>query len=427
MTAATVVQGNFIGTDAAGNNALGNLVGGIYFYGSGSNTIGGAVAGAGNLISGNFQEGVSVGDPGANYNVIQGNFIGTKSDGISPLGNALHNIDFLDTASNNLVGGTVPGADNRIAFVKSSLYDGVRVRAGCLGNFVSRNGIFSNGSLGIVIGANPGLNLSNVVILTQVASDSAGTSIAGTFSSYPNGPFHIQFYKNVAPNPSGYGEGLTYIGSTNITTGANGKTSFALTLPTVAPPGSYVCATATDSANTTWEFGADVQVQALSPPPPSAPSLSFAILPASGNVPARILYAWSNGVANLIVEQTTNLTPAVIWSLCTNSVTTNGTTNSITVNPTGRVMFYRLAPASSLPPPAANLSIALLAASNSVPAMIGISWPSSLTNLVLQQTTNLTPPVLWSLCTNTVTANGASNSITANLTGMATFYRLQGP
>src|SRR5208283_2016171 len=112
------------------------------------------------------QEGISVGDPGANYNTIQGNFIGTKADGMSPLGNALHNIDFLDTASNNLVGGTGPGEDNHIAFVQASMYDGVRVRAGCPGNFVSRNCIFSNGMLGLVIGANPGLNLSNTVTLT---------------------------------------------------------------------------------------------------------------------------------------------------------------------------------------------------------------------------------------------------------------------
>src|SRR5947199_165221 len=48
-----VVQGNRIGTNAAGTAALGNLFGIVTNNGGGSNLIGGSVAGAGNLISGN--------------------------------------------------------------------------------------------------------------------------------------------------------------------------------------------------------------------------------------------------------------------------------------------------------------------------------------------------------------------------------------
>ncbi len=260
VTAATIIQGNHIGTDATGNDALPNSNGGIYLYGSGTNTIGGALAGAGNLISGNFQEGVSVGDPGANFNTIQGNFIGTKADGVSPLGNQAHNIDFLDTASNNLVGGTSPGADNRLAFVQWSLYDGVRVRVGCPGNSVSRNSIFSNGFLGIVIGPIAGINPTNMVTLTQAASDGATTGIQGFLTTSGAGQFLVQFYENIEPNKSGYGEGLTYIGATNVTTGADGHASFSLSLPVGVSPGRYLSATATDGAGTTWEFGPDYQV-----------------------------------------------------------------------------------------------------------------------------------------------------------------------
>jgi len=259
-TTATVVQGNYIGTDATGGSALGNLDGGIYFYGSATNTIGGAVAGAGNLISGNIQEGISVGDPGANFNTIQGNFIGTKADGLSPLGNQFHNIDFSNTASNNVVGGTIPAADNHIAFVQNASYDGVRIRAGCLGNFISRNSIFSNGYLGILIDVAGEVLNSNLVTLTEAASGNGTTSIQGSLTTYANGQFLIQFYENIVPNATGYGEGLSYIGSTNITTGANGQASFALTLPVGVPPGNYLSATATDSTNTTWEFGAGFKV-----------------------------------------------------------------------------------------------------------------------------------------------------------------------
>ncbi len=336
-TTATVVQGNYIGTDATGGNALGNLDGGIYFYGSGTNTIGGAFAGAGNFISGNFQEGISVGDPGANFNTIQGNFIGTKADGVSPLGNQLHNIDFSNTASNNVVGGTTPAGDNRIAFVQNSLYDGVRIRTGCLGNFVSRNSIFSNGYLGILIDVSGEVLNSNLVALTDVVSEGGTTAIQGLLSTYANGHFLIQFYENAAPNPSGYGEGLTYLGSTNITTGINGQASFALSLPVQVPPGKYVSATVTDNANTTWEFSADLQV--LSPP-----SLSISQPGGGHGVTEPIFIAWPTNPAGFILQQTTNLDHPVIWSSTTNAVTVNGTNNSVTIIPTNppTMKVYRL-------------------------------------------------------------------------------------
>src|SRR5208283_995908 len=97
---------------------------------------------------------------------------------------------------------------NRIAYVTASEYDGVRIRDGCLGNFISRNSIFSNAGWGIVIGAGVGLNTSNMVVLTEVVSEGGTTKIQGSLSTYANGKFLIQFYENVAPDPTGYGEGL---------------------------------------------------------------------------------------------------------------------------------------------------------------------------------------------------------------------------
>jgi titin len=347
-TSGTVIQGNYIGTDLTGNNAVANSGGGIYFYGSGTNLIGGAVPGAGNIISGNFQEGLSVGDPGANGNTIQGNFIGTKADGVSPLGNQLHNIDFLDTASNNLVGGTTPAADNHIAYAATYEYDGVRIRAGCLGNFVSRNSIFSNAGWGIVLG-NAGVTISNLVTLTEVVSDGVTTGIQGSMNTYAHGQFLIQFYENTAPNPSGYGEGLACIGSTNITTGANGQATFGLTLPVGVAPGKYLSATATDSANTTWEFGLDATVVA---PPSFSITLSGARTILATNavthvvttniVPPAITASWPANPPGFVLQCATNLTPPVLWSAATNTVATNGAALSITSVLTGWMTFYRL-------------------------------------------------------------------------------------
>jgi hypothetical protein len=76
-----LVQGNRIGTDVTGTQALGNGVFGVYVS-SGSNTIGGTVAGAGNLISGNGQYGILLGSSG---NLLQGNLIGTDITAPGPL------------------------------------------------------------------------------------------------------------------------------------------------------------------------------------------------------------------------------------------------------------------------------------------------------------------------------------------------------
>src|SRR5207247_1576932 len=107
-----LIQGNFIGTNATGTAALRNLRHGVNFLGlKGRNsTLGGTTAGARNLISGNGVDGVYVGDGG---NLIQGNYIGTNASGTAALANMQHGVDI--TSSGNTVGGTVAGARNVIS------------------------------------------------------------------------------------------------------------------------------------------------------------------------------------------------------------------------------------------------------------------------------------------------------------------------
>src|SRR5207302_8959567 len=78
-----VVEGNFIGTDATGTKALGNLLGGIILNGSAhDNTIGGSSVAARNVISGNHQVGIFIGSVGgASHNRVEGNFLGTDLTG----------------------------------------------------------------------------------------------------------------------------------------------------------------------------------------------------------------------------------------------------------------------------------------------------------------------------------------------------------
>jgi hypothetical protein len=85
-----LVEGDYIGVDAAGLNPLGNANDGIYVVGGADgNTIGGAQAGAPNVISANGwltggdDYGVDIG-PNANNNLIANNTIGLNAQGQDP-------------------------------------------------------------------------------------------------------------------------------------------------------------------------------------------------------------------------------------------------------------------------------------------------------------------------------------------------------
>lgn len=77
-----VVIGNYIGTDASGVASLGgNFHGGVAIdWGASENRIGGLAEGERNIISGNIDNGVYIGDSGTMYNTVLGNWIGLYLD-----------------------------------------------------------------------------------------------------------------------------------------------------------------------------------------------------------------------------------------------------------------------------------------------------------------------------------------------------------
>ena len=116
-TSGNTVQGNFIGTDISGMHPLRNFLRGIFVQDASNNTIGGDTAGAGNLISGNGQDGVLITNPSATGNLIQGNLIGTDVTGTrvvdaggNPLGNGGNGISIIAAPMNTIGGQTTPGA-----------------------------------------------------------------------------------------------------------------------------------------------------------------------------------------------------------------------------------------------------------------------------------------------------------------------------
>jgi titin len=323
------IQGNWVGTDRTGTLALGNTQEGIYLMGAVSNVIGGSLPGAGNVTSANGTRGIWL-DMGASWNVVQGNLIGTKSDGVSPLGNTDHNIEVGDSAGgagaiNNTIGGGL-GAGNTIAFA-GTIYAGVRVRDGSTNNAILGNSIFGNGGLGIDLstvgpgpinncGVNPGANmLQNFPVLSQAVSGN-GTGIRGTLNSRPNSTFLIQFFANPACDKSLHGQGQTYLylGDQMVATGGACTNAFVATFPGQVPPGYVITATATDSAYNTSEFSTCA---------PVAPVPALAI--STNGISAQLNLAWTNTATGFVLKQTGSLSPPAQWTTVTNPpVNANG-------------------------------------------------------------------------------------------------------
>src|SRR5262249_33370928 len=114
-TTANLIEGNYIGTDVMGTMTLGNGTGIGLFGGAANNTIGGIAAGASNVISGNTQDGILLTGSGTTGNMVEGNSIGTDAGGAVALGNQHSGVKIQMGAANNIVGGTAAGARNIIS------------------------------------------------------------------------------------------------------------------------------------------------------------------------------------------------------------------------------------------------------------------------------------------------------------------------
>lgn len=311
--ALVTVDGNFIGTNAAGNAgfAQNNATG---IEARGDCLIGGAAGVDGiNMISGNAGDGVVLTGGAANTpgNLVQGNYIGTDPSGSSAVPNGQSGIHcsagYLSVVKNNLISGntgagiTIDGAfndisnnrigvgvadgatfaplpngrngvtifgaantleQNTIAFNHGSgIVDlsGVPVNAGEANSF-SANSIYGNTALGIDLGGdgvtpntpggprNSANHLVNYPVLTYAASGVGGTLISGTLNDLPwiggATEMRVEFFLNPRADPSGYGQGQTFLGYLLVPVDADGNASFTFTLYYPVPVGQFISATA---------------------------------------------------------------------------------------------------------------------------------------------------------------------------------------
>jgi len=253
-----VVAGNFIGTDATGTVARGNLASGLGLSdGAAGNIIGGAAAGAGNLISASGSYGLYIRYAGTSGNLIQGNFIGTDLTGTNALGNAWAGVALWGGASGNSIGGI--GAGNTIAFsgwAGVALYDQPTTN-----NSVRGNSIFGNGGLGIDL-TGVANDLQTSPVITNAFGSGTSTVVQGKLSSTANTSFFIDVYRNVA----GGSQGQFYLGTVSVTTDGSGNAPFTYTNTSGNYSGQAVTATATAANGDTSEFSAAVTASNVATP-----------------------------------------------------------------------------------------------------------------------------------------------------------------
>ncbi len=209
-----VISGNLIGTDVTGTVAVANQGNGvnIFYSTAANNTVGGSMSGAGNLISGNVQDGVRI-SLEANANKVLGNLIGTNVNGVLPLRNA-NGVDIRQAANNNTIGGgNVISGNNQSGIVitgsatnfnrvqgnfigtdKSGLAflpnlgDGVDVNQGAAHNQIGGTGGVTGGGAGNLISGNlgDGVRITNGAGFNVLDGNLIGTNVSAAHAPLPN-------------------------------------------------------------------------------------------------------------------------------------------------------------------------------------------------------------------------------------------------
>jgi dockerin type I repeat protein len=274
----TIVQGNLIGTNAAGTASFGqkgpagvearNATGTQIL----DNVISGIlVVGIDHFAGQRFGIGISL--KGNNDgSIVRGNLIGTDVSGQNAVANRAGIVTSFWPGSSGsgavIIGGINEDQGNTIAFNETI---GVAVDSTSRGIRISGNSIDSNGGLGIDLysesgaGVTPndsgdaddgGNGLQNFPVLQSAVVSAGGTVVSGNLNSLPNSQFSLEFFASPQCDPSGFGEGRSFLGAAIVTTDSSGNAPFQVSVAP-APGGSFITATATQlSTGNTSEFSA---------------------------------------------------------------------------------------------------------------------------------------------------------------------------
>jgi hypothetical protein len=280
----TIVEGNYIGTTADGMQRYPQQIGptGVEVRDSRGTTIrdnliaGMRVVGTNHYAGQVFGQAVHVNAVNADTEatVIEGNSIGLAADGVTPI-TTRSGIKVVPLSSNRHAVGTLI-TSNHIAGVETI---GITVGSQENGITITQNSIHDCGGLGIDLyfgffegtgGETPndagdgdvgGNGLQNFPVLLSAETTASTIELAGTLDTSPSEEFAIEFFSSPSGDPSGFGEGAVFLGSTSVTTDGAGHAAFSLTLPANVAAGHVATATATRvSTGDTSEFSAWIVV-----------------------------------------------------------------------------------------------------------------------------------------------------------------------
>jgi len=258
-SASNRIQGNYIGTNKSGAGAKPNGNSGIIIYPDSSFTlIGGSLPSLRNVISGNGWRGIDSAAPSIR---IQGNYIGTTAAGNAPLPNSLGGLYFDGGravvgggvgANSNVIafnGGTgviVFGSTTHVNIRRNSIYS----NAG-MGIDLGNNGVTANDSQDPDAGPN---GYQNYQFISGAAS--ATSTLTVRFQSKISQTYKLDFYSSPAGtcDPSAHGEGKRWLGFTTMTTNATGAWTGSVITAFPFSAGQVITGTAPDSLGNTSEF-----------------------------------------------------------------------------------------------------------------------------------------------------------------------------
>jgi len=231
-----VIQGNFVGTNAAGTSALPNEHGIHVAYLSDNNTIGGASPGQGNLLSGNEWAGIWISGTAGLYATtgtqVKGNLVGTDVAGIAQVGNGW-GVVISRRGQDSIIGGSAAGEGNVIAFSEN---EGVYITdSDSIRNSARGNSIHSNGSKGIET-----INGGNIELAPPIIDSVWSASGHTSPKCYP---CTVEVFSDTED------EGRVFHGSTTTNNDATGTWTYA-----GAVTGPNITATITDASGNTSEF-----------------------------------------------------------------------------------------------------------------------------------------------------------------------------
>ncbi len=200
-----LVAGNLIGTNLSGTAAIPNGGAGVAVLSASGISIGAAVSGGGNLISGNLSQGVDLSGSGATGISVWNNTIGMNAAGTLALGNAPNGIDIESGAHGNTIGGIFALSGNRIVNQTAGFMALAVAPTAGSGNLILGNTIGLNGAGTATLGVGNGV---------FIASDhnTIGGTVAGSRNIIAGAGGYTDVWLNTSTSVANLVEG-NYIGT----------------------------------------------------------------------------------------------------------------------------------------------------------------------------------------------------------------------